>query len=58
MAGTARGARVRRPPPPVAPVALLPVDHVLARGFELVSGERGPDLGSDHYPVLARLARR
>lgn len=44
--------------PTVAPVALLPVDHVLARGFEVVSGARGPDLGSDHYPVLARLARR
>jgi endonuclease/exonuclease/phosphatase (EEP) superfamily protein YafD len=44
--------------PSESPVALLPVDHVLARGFDVVSGARGPDLGSDHYPVLARLARR
>jgi hypothetical protein len=33
-----------------------PERHV--RGFEVVSGARGPDLGSDHYPVLARLAPR
>ena len=36
----------------------LPIDHVLARGFDLVSGARGPDFGSGHYPVLARLAPR
>src|SRR5262245_23727039 len=44
--------------PSVSPVALLPIDHVLARGFDVVSGARGPDLGSDHHPVLARLAPR
>ncbi len=44
--------------PSVWPVALLPIDHVLARGFDVVSGARGPDLGSDHYPVRARLTRR
>jgi endonuclease/exonuclease/phosphatase (EEP) superfamily protein YafD len=44
--------------PSELPVALLPLDHVLARGFDLVSGTRGPDLGSDHYPVLARLEPR
>lgn len=44
--------------PSVSPVALLPIDHVLARGFEVVSGARGPDLGSDHYPVRALLVRR
>ena len=44
--------------PSASPVALLPIDHILSRGFEVVSGARGPDLGSDHYPVLARLARR
>ena len=44
--------------PSVSLVGLLPIDHVLARGFEVVSGARGPDLGSDHYPVLARLAPR
>jgi hypothetical protein len=44
--------------PSMSPVPLLPLDHVLARGFDVVSGARGPDLGSDHYPVLARLARR
>jgi endonuclease/exonuclease/phosphatase (EEP) superfamily protein YafD len=44
--------------PSASPVALLPIDHVLARGYEVASGARGPDLGSDHYPVLVRLARR
>jgi endonuclease/exonuclease/phosphatase (EEP) superfamily protein YafD len=44
--------------PSASPVALLPLDHVLARDYETVSGARGPDLGSDHYPVTVRLARR
>jgi endonuclease/exonuclease/phosphatase (EEP) superfamily protein YafD len=44
--------------PSASPVALLPIDHVLARGFDVVSGARGPDLGSDHYPLRARRAPR
>ncbi|PNG50327.1 MULTISPECIES: endonuclease/exonuclease/phosphatase family protein [unclassified Variovorax] len=35
----------------------IPIDHVLADGaWRRVSSERGPDVGSDHYPVVARLA--
>lgn len=34
----------------------VPIDHVLAsKHWERVDSVRGPDLGSDHYPVLARL---
>jgi len=35
----------------------IPIDHVLVSShWAVVSAERGPDLGSDHYPVLVRLA--
>jgi endonuclease/exonuclease/phosphatase (EEP) superfamily protein YafD len=44
--------------PSASPLPLLPIDHVLARGLDVVSGARGPDLGSDHYPLVARLAPR
>jgi endonuclease/exonuclease/phosphatase (EEP) superfamily protein YafD len=41
-----------------SPVPLLPIDHVFASpSWRLVSLERGPDLGSDHYPVVAVLTR-
>lgn len=41
-------------PPPV-----LPIDHVYAGpGWRTVSIERGPDLGSDHYPLVVILAPR
>jgi len=46
---------------PTWPAALrgwngIPVDHVLAsRHWRRVDSSRGPDLGSDHAPVLARL---
>lgn len=34
----------------------IPIDHVLASAhWRLLSSERGPDLGSDHLPVLARV---
>ena len=37
-------------------VAGIPIDHVLAnRHWLRISSARGPDLGSDHLPVLARL---
>ena len=35
----------------------IPIDHVLAtRHWRLLGHERGPDIGSDHLPVLARLS--
>ncbi|GAB2893673.1 endonuclease/exonuclease/phosphatase family protein [Uliginosibacterium flavum] len=35
----------------------IPIDHVLVSShWAVVSTARGPDLGSDHYPVLVRLA--
>lgn len=36
---------------------LLPIDHIYAgSGWRTVSVERGPRLGSDHYPVIVVLA--
>lgn len=36
---------------------LLPIDHVYAgRGWATIRVERGPWLGSDHYPVIVTLA--
>ncbi len=38
-------------------VPFLPIDHIYAgSGLRTVSVRRGPDLGSDHYPVVAVLA--
>lgn len=38
-------------------IPVLPIDHVFAgRGWATVSVQRGPRLGSDHYPVVAILA--
>lgn len=43
--------RVDGPPP------LLPIDHIYAGpGWRTVSLERGPTLGSDHYPLVITLA--
>jgi endonuclease/exonuclease/phosphatase (EEP) superfamily protein YafD len=47
--------------PPKAPLpwslAVLPIDHVYAgRAWRTVSIERGPRLGSDHYPLVVKLA--
>ena len=40
------------------PVPILPIDHVYAgAGWATVKVERGPNLGSDHYPVVVTLAR-
>ena len=40
-----------------APFPYLPIDHVYAGpGWATVSVERGPRLGSDHYPVVVTLA--
>lgn len=39
------------------PFPVLPIDHVYAGpGWRTVSVERGPKLGSDHYPVVVVLA--
>jgi endonuclease/exonuclease/phosphatase (EEP) superfamily protein YafD len=39
------------------PTPLLPIDHLYAgRDWRLVSLRSGPLLGSDHYPLVARLA--
>jgi len=39
-----------------APLPLLPIDHVYAGSrWQLVSAERGPASGSDHYPVIVDL---
>jgi endonuclease/exonuclease/phosphatase (EEP) superfamily protein YafD len=44
-------------PPPGFPI--LPIDHVYAGSdWKTVRIERGPRLGSDHYPVIATLALR
>jgi endonuclease/exonuclease/phosphatase (EEP) superfamily protein YafD len=40
-----------------SPVAFLPIDHVYAgTAWRTVSIARGPQLGSDHYPVVVTLA--
>lgn len=40
------------------PVPLLPIDHVYAgKSWRTVSIRRGPNLGSDHYPLVVELAR-
>lgn len=42
--------------PAIAP--LLPIDHVYAGpGWQTVRVQRGPKLGSDHYPVVVTLRR-
>jgi len=38
-------------------LSVLPLDHVLASpGWQVVGSRIGPDLGSDHRPVVVRLA--
>lgn len=40
-----------------APFPVFPIDHVYAgESWRTVSVKRGPKLGSDHYPVVIRLA--
>jgi endonuclease/exonuclease/phosphatase (EEP) superfamily protein YafD len=40
-----------------APFPYLPIDHVYAgKGWATVKVERGPRLGSDHYPIVVTLA--
>jgi endonuclease/exonuclease/phosphatase (EEP) superfamily protein YafD len=52
-------ARIGRPRPTAVPLPLLPIDHVYAgEDWATVKVERGPRLGSDHYPLIITLARR
>jgi len=46
-------------PVPVASVFGIPIDHVLASSaqWRVAASGRGPDIGSDHRPVYARLQR-
>lgn len=45
-----------RPNWPAAPFPFLPIDHAFAgTDWRTVSTERGPALGSDHYPVTVTL---
>ena len=45
--------------PNIYGLSFLPLDHILAtRDWQLINSERGPDLGSDHRPVLVRLVRQ
>ena len=40
-----------------SPIPILPIDHVYAGpGWATVKVERGPPLGSDHYPLVITLA--
>ena len=40
-------------------LSILPLDHVLASsGWQLVGSGQGPDLGSDHRPVVTQLMAR
>ncbi len=48
----------RLPGPYPFPFPVLPIDHVYAGSdWKLVSVERGPRTGSDHYPVIVTLTR-
>ncbi len=39
------------------PLFQIPIDHVLSKGnIHLIEKKRGPAMGSDHYPVVARFA--
>lgn len=39
-------------------VAFLPIDHIFSTDdWQLIRVRRGPDLGSDHYPIIVELAR-
>jgi endonuclease/exonuclease/phosphatase (EEP) superfamily protein YafD len=41
---------------PTGPLALLPIDHALTGGKAVVTRlERGPHIGSDHYPLLVEV---
>ena len=42
------------PSPFILPLFQIPIDHILYKGdLQLISKERGPAMGSDHYPLIA-----
>lgn len=45
---------LRMGPPPLGPIAFVPIDHILIpTGFHVRSIKRGPPIGSDHHPLVA-----
>ena len=54
--GYERGSRRRTPtwPTPIRAIG-LDLDHVLVRGFDVVSRSVGPPIGGDHAPLLVGL---
>jgi endonuclease/exonuclease/phosphatase (EEP) superfamily protein YafD len=58
-AGLDDGGLVRVSWPAFLPFPVIPIDHVLASPeLRIVSKQRGPDLGSDHYPLVVDLRAR
>ncbi len=35
----------------------IPVDHCLSRGLDFIKYDRGPDIGSDHWPLVIEIMR-
>lgn len=58
-AGLANTARAGLPGtwPAQVPPLRIPLDHVLVRGLTVLQREVGPEVGSDHLPVVVDLAR-
>lgn len=55
--GLERRTRAMASWPTTFGVPFLPIDHIYAGpGLRTMSVHRGPDLGSDHYPIVAVLA--
>jgi endonuclease/exonuclease/phosphatase (EEP) superfamily protein YafD len=47
------GGRARASWPTFLPFPVVPIDHVLvSRELSVLSQSRGPELGSDHYPIV------
>lgn len=34
----------------------IPIDHCLSKGIDIVSYKKGPNIGSDHWPLIFKLA--
>jgi endonuclease/exonuclease/phosphatase (EEP) superfamily protein YafD len=50
---SAQGRGVRPTWPTFNPLMLIPIDHCLySHGIEIVTRETGPQVGSDHFPVI------
>ena len=57
--GSAKGRRWIPTWPTFLPLLAIPIDHVLTnRELAIVEMARGPNLGSDHWPLTAILQRR